>query len=95
MSLLRPGVIKHCYTKLNSKLIASTLHVFRLARFKASLLKLFNAEHTQSLDVDKVRDFVNSENPNEEFDDDEIYAAIKEMQEANQLMLSDNFVFLI
>ena len=67
----------------------------RLKTFKASLFKLFKSEHAQSVSMDKVLKHVNKENAGSEFSEDEVHAAIEKMQEDNQVMLSDNVVFLI
>ncbi len=58
-------------------------------------MTLFKLEHTQSVEVDKVKEHMNKEHPTHKFDNDEIYAAIDKMMEDNQLMLADNVVFLI
>jgi DNA replication licensing factor MCM3 len=69
--------------------------VSRLKVFKASLFKLFQQEHAQSLSVDRVRLQVNEDNASAAFPDEELMAAIDKMQEDNQIMLSDNIIFLI
>lgn len=74
---------------------AETVKPDRLKVFKASLLNVFKAEHAQSLEFKKVREFVNKENAGAEFDDDEMHSAIQKMMDDNQIMLSDNVLFLI
>jgi DNA replication licensing factor MCM3 len=56
---------------------------------------LFKAEHSQSLPVDRIRRQVNDDHVSAEFSDVELMAAIDKMQDDNQIMLSDNIVFLI
>ncbi|XP_041360828.1 zygotic DNA replication licensing factor mcm3-like [Gigantopelta aegis] len=67
----------------------------RLKVFRASLFNLFKAEHAQSVQLSKIKPFVNKEQPEKEFDDDEIILAIESMMDVNQVMLSDDIVFLI
>lgn len=67
----------------------------RLKAFKASLFKLFKQEHAQSLTIDRVRKQVDADAVDEPFSDDELMAAIDKMQDDNQIMLSDNIIFLI
>lgn len=68
---------------------------FRLKTFKTSLFNVFKTEHAQSLTVDRIREFVNEENREDKFGDAELFAAIDKMQDDNQIMLSENIVFLI
>ena len=68
---------------------------FRLKKFQTSLLNLMKEEHLQSVQIDKLREYVNKEHSSETFDDDELFAAIEKMMEDNQLMLADQTVFLI
>ena len=72
-----------------------TFIFFRLKVFRASLFNLFKAEHAQSVQLSKIKPFINKEQPEKEFDDDEIIVAIESMMDANQVMLSDDIVFLI
>lgn len=67
----------------------------RLKVFKSSLFNLFKSERAQSVSVEKVREHINKENSDEEFSDDELFAAIDKMSDDNQVMLADNMVFLI
>ncbi|XP_071097249.1 zygotic DNA replication licensing factor mcm3-like [Haliotis cracherodii] len=67
----------------------------RLKTFRSSLFNLFKAEHAQSVQLDKIRAFVNKEQAGSEFTQDEIMQAIDQMMDVNQIMLSDNVVFLI
>ena len=63
--------------------------------FKATLLKLFKEERAQSLELERVKSFVNEENVGSEFSSSEIMAAIDKMSDDNQIMLADNVIFLI
>lgn len=65
----------------------------RFQQFRASLLKLFQSERSQSLALDDVIKFINSEN--ESFSNEEIMFAIDKMQDQNHIMLSENIIFLI
>jgi len=69
--------------------------VNRLKSFKSSLFKAFKEEHKQSLTLDKVRQQVDADHAGVEFSDAELWAAIDRMQDDNQIMVSDNVVFLI
>jgi len=89
-----------------SKRSAVYLCVSRLKTFKTALFKLFILEHAQSLTLDRVREYVNTEGVSvggasaggvggEEFEHEELMATIDRMQDDNQIMLSDNIIFLI
>ena len=79
-----------------TELIDNILCVFhRLKTFKASMLNLFWNEHAQSLSLNQVHQHVNSDNPNAQYGEDELHAAIDKMMDDNQLMLSDDMLFLI
>lgn len=66
------------------------LPVSRLKTFRAKLFDLFKTEHAQSVSLDKVKGHMGSG-----FSEDEVFAAIEKMMDANQLMLADDVVFLI
>lgn len=66
----------------------------RLKTFKSSLLGLMQ-HGKQSAEVKEVKEHVNKEAGADAFDDEEIHAAIDQMMDENQLMLSDKMVFLI
>ena len=68
---------------------------FRLKEFKASLFRLFDKEHAQSLSVEKVQEHVNKEHSAEPFSEEELWGALEKMMDDNQLMVSDKVVFLI
>ena len=92
---------KHIYRTKN--LFHDPIHDFchcwfctrRLKVFKVSLLNLFKLEHAQSLQMDNVHTYVNKENKDSPFSKPEIDAALNKMQEDNQIMVSDQAVFLI
>ena len=68
----------------------------RLTKFKASLLSLFKSRHAQSLELDLVREQLKTEHTDDAaFSEDEMFAAIAKMMDDNQVMLSDQVVFLI
>ena len=68
----------------------------RLKKFKTSLLNLFKSRHAQSLELDLVREQLKKEHQDEDvFSEDEMFAAIEKMMDDNQVMLSDQVVFLI
>ncbi|KAK2162609.1 hypothetical protein LSH36_95g04000 [Paralvinella palmiformis] len=67
----------------------------RLKTFKASLFHLFKKEHCQSLSINSVRTHVNEENKDEPFSDDEMFGALDRMMDDNQVMLSEDTIFLI
>ena len=65
----------------------------RLETFKSLLQKEFAAAHVQSLSVADVTTAVNQDST--QFSSGEIRAALNAMMDANQLMVSDDRVFLI
>jgi len=67
----------------------------RLKSFKSSLLKLFKQEHKQSLTMEQIRQQLDADHAGVEFSDAELWAAVDKMQDDNQIMVSDNWVFLI
>lgn len=62
--------------------------------FRASMFNLFKSEHAQSVSLEKVKCQVAKE-ASLDMNDDEVHAALDTMMEANQIMVSDNIVFLI
>uniref|UniRef100_UPI00358DE1E4 DNA replication licensing factor MCM3 n=1 Tax=Myxine glutinosa TaxID=7769 RepID=UPI00358DE1E4 len=71
-----------------------TLSEERLKAFKAAVVQTFRASHTQSMPVPALREAINSTSP-EAFSRTEVSSALATMQEANQIMVSDNIVLLI
>jgi hypothetical protein len=67
----------------------------RLETFKSLLQKEFAAAHVQSLSVTDVTTAVNQGEDSTQFSGGEIRAALDAMMDANQLMVSDDRVFLI
>ncbi|XP_046839242.1 zygotic DNA replication licensing factor mcm3-like [Xenia sp. Carnegie-2017] len=65
----------------------------RLNSFKTLLQKGFAATHVQSLSIEDVNSIVNEDST--QFSRGEIRSALNSMMEANQLMVSDDRVFLI
>ena len=74
------------------------LHSFslclRLGMFRSSVVKAFSSSHSQSLPVTELTSQVNSD-PSTQFSDAEVSVALEQMQEANQVMVSEGVVFLI
>ena len=68
---------------------------FRLKSFRTSLYNLFQKERAQSVQLDQVTAHVNSEHADARFSDEEIMSAISAMMDDNQVMLSDQVLFLI
>uniref|UniRef100_A0A0N7ZDG1 DNA replication licensing factor MCM3 n=1 Tax=Scylla olivacea TaxID=85551 RepID=A0A0N7ZDG1_SCYOL len=67
----------------------------RLDAFKSSILKLLKEEHTQTVAMTRVTEYVNAAHPDQPFGSDEIDAAVERMTEANQIMVADGMLFLI
>lgn len=69
------------------------LTVELMKSFKSLLFKLFHQERTQTLVMPKILEFIKAEHS--ALTDVEIKAALTVMQDDNQIMLSDDTVFLI
>uniref|UniRef100_A0A2P2I2G5 DNA replication licensing factor MCM3 n=1 Tax=Hirondellea gigas TaxID=1518452 RepID=A0A2P2I2G5_9CRUS len=67
----------------------------RLALFKSSISKLFMEAYVQSAEMSKLRSFMAEKHTAEPFTDDEIEAALQRMEHDNQIMVSDDMVFLV
>lgn len=67
----------------------------RLDAFKASILKLLKEEHTQTVAMTHVTEYVNTAHAEQPFSNDEIDAAVERMTDANQIMVADGMLFLI
>jgi len=65
----------------------------KLKDFKSSLFKLFHRERTQSLQLSSINEFILSDSS--KFNASDIKNALNMMQDDNQIMLSDDTVFLI
>lgn len=66
----------------------------KLKIFKTTLQKAFRETRTQSLGLDKVKEFLEKESP-EPFSAGEVNSAIKQMTDDNQIMMADGIIFLI
>ncbi|XP_072120809.1 DNA replication licensing factor MCM3 [Mobula birostris] len=66
----------------------------RLKVFKAALLDAFKAVHAQSLGMQTLMASINKGNE-VPFSEEEVQAALDKMQEDNQIMVSDQIIFLI
>jgi DNA replication licensing factor MCM3 len=64
----------------------------KLKDFKGILFKLFNKERSQALTMNAVMDYIKE---NSKFGDTDIRSALNTMQDDNQIMMSDDTVFLI
>lgn len=64
----------------------------KLKDFKGILFKLFHKERTQAITMNSILENVKE---NSKFTDNDIKAALNTMQDDNQIMLSDDTVFLI
>lgn len=73
----------------------TTIAEERLKIFKTSLFEVFKTERSQSVVLDKIREFVNKQHSDAPFAENELMAAINKMMDDNQIMLADNVVFLI
>ncbi|XP_005107582.1 zygotic DNA replication licensing factor mcm3 [Aplysia californica] len=67
----------------------------RLKVFRTSLNQLFKKERAQSVALNSVRGHMASEHGDSPFSEEEMMAAIDRMQDENQVMLSDNILFLV
>lgn len=67
----------------------------RLKQFKQFLFKLFRKEMTQSLQVDNVIDVCRNQSSEEQFSVEEIHSALAEMQDNNQVFVSDGLIILV
>lgn len=65
----------------------------KLKDFKSILFKLFHRERTQALPMADIISFI--QNENSKFGETDIKSALNTMQDDNQVMLSDETVFLI
>uniref|UniRef100_A0A2D4N6R1 Uncharacterized protein n=1 Tax=Micrurus spixii TaxID=129469 RepID=A0A2D4N6R1_9SAUR len=74
--------------------ITSKLSESRLKTFKAALLEVFRVAHAQSVNLKSLLESINRDNPTP-FSSAEVKAALEQMQEDNQIMMSDDIIFLI
>uniref|UniRef100_A0ACB8GEU1 MCM DNA helicase complex subunit n=1 Tax=Sphaerodactylus townsendi TaxID=933632 RepID=A0ACB8GEU1_9SAUR len=66
----------------------------RLKEFKAALLEVFRSTHAQSVGLENVMKSINQDRPTP-FLSSEVKAALEQMQDDNQIMMSDDIIFLI
>ncbi|XP_065488029.1 DNA replication licensing factor MCM3 isoform X2 [Caloenas nicobarica] len=66
----------------------------RLKAFKAALLEVFKSSHAQSVGLKNMMESINRDNP-EPFSLAEVKVALAHMQDDNQIMVSDDIIFLI
>ncbi|XP_054833867.1 DNA replication licensing factor MCM3 isoform X1 [Eublepharis macularius] len=66
----------------------------RLKEFKAALLEVFKSTHAQSVGLKNVMKSINQDNP-KPFSSSEVKVALDQMQDDNQIMMSDDIIFLI
>jgi len=67
----------------------------RLKIFRSALNDVFKAERAQSVTLDVVKKHMSSNKIEKPFTQEEIMAAVDKMQDENQVMLSDNILFLV
>ncbi|KAM4689772.1 maternal DNA replication licensing factor mcm3 [Discoglossus pictus] len=72
----------------------SSLSKDRTKEFKAALLKTFKAARSQSVAVNQLLDLINKDNDHP-FELNEVKQALDNMQNDNQVMVSEDVVFLI
>ena len=63
--------------------------------FRSSLYQLYKRERAQSVQLQQIKDYMAAEHKTQVFSEDEIMAAIDKMMDDNQVMLSDNIVFMV
>ena len=67
----------------------------RFDKFKSLLQTAFSKAHVQSLPFVDAKKAVNKDAKGDKFTDQEIRGALSAMQDANQLMVSDDVIFLV
>lgn len=67
----------------------------RLKIFRTSLYQLFKKERAQSVNLDDVKKHMATTHADSPFSNDELMAAIDKMMDENQVMLSDQILFLV
>jgi len=67
----------------------------RLKIFRSALNDVFKTERAQSVTLDVVKKHMTSNKIEKPFTQEEIMAAVDKMQDENQVMLSDNILFLV
>ncbi|XP_076457176.1 zygotic DNA replication licensing factor mcm3-like [Babylonia areolata] len=74
---------------------SSDISADRLKEFRGALYQLFQKERAQSVTLDQVKTHLHAHLPHQPFTADETMAAISAMMDENQVMLSDQILFLI
>lgn len=67
----------------------------RYKTFKSTLNNIFQKQRSQSMSFARMLTMINKEHPSNSFTENEAYAAIYKMMDANFIMFSDGIVFLI
>ncbi|XP_059158945.1 zygotic DNA replication licensing factor mcm3-like [Physella acuta] len=75
--------------------VSTQLSDERLKVFRSSLYQLYKKERAQSVQLDQIKAHMSAEHKDTPFSEDEIMSAIDKMMDENQVMLSDNIVFLV
>ena len=71
-----------------------TVSCCRLKEFKSSLFSVFQSAHAQSVKMSALMDGVNKQRA-DVFTQSEVAAALRRMQDDNQVMVADDIIFLI
>jgi len=69
--------------------------LFRLKEFKKLLFHLFHQEHSQSVTMDSLKSYLDTNAKEQAFTTAEITAAVDVMSDENAIMLSNDIIFLI
>lgn len=75
--------------------IQTSISSDRYKVFKSTLNNIFQKQRSQSLGFTRMLTMINEENSSNTFTENEAYAAIYKMMDANHVMFSDGIVFLI
>lgn len=73
----------------------SSIFSYRLDHFRSLVHDVFSEEHSQSLPVAHILQYINKDPATQPYSREELLAALDVMQEANQVMVSEEMVFLI
>ena len=68
--------------------------LYRMGQFRSLVHQAFSEEHSQSLPVAHIQQYIN-QGLSQVFTREEVDVALDQMQEANQVMVSEDMVFLI
>lgn len=78
-------------SEIQTNLFSSSI---RLKEFKSSLFGVFHSAHTQSVKMKALMDDINK-GREKHFTEAEVRNALARMQDDNQIMVSDDIIFLI